>query len=126
MVWPRHCRGNHRASHQPGPGGAHRFRVITIDPRETAVLAGHRRPRRYAGTGFVADTVAVMDAGLARRGVVMGISDSGWFSLLITTLHPERALGVVVGRFLERRSWCRGQLRHSVYDLDEVPDSEEG
>jgi len=56
---------------------ARRFRVITIDPRGNGWSDRPEAPAAYAGTEFVADTVAVMDACDVDRAVIVGISCSG-------------------------------------------------
>jgi pimeloyl-ACP methyl ester carboxylesterase len=74
---------------------ARRSRVITIDPRGNGRSDRPQSPAAYTDTEFVADTVAVMDACGVDRAVIVGISTSGWISLLTAALHPERVLGVV-------------------------------
>src|SRR5215467_10178081 len=74
---------------------ARRFRVITIDPRGNGRSDRPQEAAAYADTEFVADTVAVMDACDVDRAVIVGISASGWLSLLMAALHPGRVLGVV-------------------------------
>ena len=104
---------------------ARRFRVITIDPRGNGRSDRPRSAAAYAQTEFVADTVAVMDACEVECAVVVGISSSGWTSLLMAALHPERVLGVVaiasgVPHLLPLPA------HRTVYDFDEVLDTEEG
>ena len=74
---------------------AHRFKVITIDPRGNGRSDRPQAAAAYADTEFVADTVAVMDACDVDRAVIVGVSYSGWLSLLTAALHAERVLGVV-------------------------------
>src|ERR1700685_1754132 len=74
---------------------ARRFRVITVDPRGNGRSDRPRAAAAYAQTEFVADTVAVMDACEVERAVMVGVSSSGWTSLLVAAVHPERVLGVV-------------------------------
>jgi pimeloyl-ACP methyl ester carboxylesterase/predicted glycosyltransferase len=104
---------------------ARRFRVITIDPRGNGRSDRPQAAASYAHTEFVADTVAVMDACEVERAVVVGISCSGWYSLLTAAMHPERVLGVVA-----IASWAPELLplpaHRAVYDFDEVLDTEEG
>jgi pimeloyl-ACP methyl ester carboxylesterase/predicted glycosyltransferase len=104
---------------------ARRFRVITIDPRGNGRSDRPQAAASYAHTEFVADTVAVMDACEVERAVVVGISCSGWYSLLTAALHPERVLGVVA-----IASWAPELLplpaHRAVYDFDAVLDTEEG
>jgi pimeloyl-ACP methyl ester carboxylesterase len=101
------------------------FRVITIDPRGNGRSDRPQSPAAYADTEFVADTVAVMDACDVERAVVVGISSSGWISLLMAALHPERVLGVVAVA-----SWAPELMpwppHRAVYDFEEVLDTEEG
>jgi pimeloyl-ACP methyl ester carboxylesterase len=104
---------------------ARRFRVITIDPRGNGRSDRPRSAAAYAQTEFVADTVAVMDACEVERAVMVGISSSGWTSLLMAAVHPERVLGVVaiasgVPHLLPLPA------HRTVYDFDEVLDTEEG
>jgi pimeloyl-ACP methyl ester carboxylesterase len=104
---------------------ARRFRVITIDPRGNGRSDRPQSPAAYADTEFVADTVAVMDACGVDRAVIVGISTSGWISLLTAALHPGRVLGVVAiaagGPGLGPWPAARAE-----YDFDEVLDTEEG
>jgi pimeloyl-ACP methyl ester carboxylesterase/predicted glycosyltransferase len=104
---------------------ARRFKVITIDPRGNGRSDRPTSAAAYAETEFVADTVAVMDACDVDRAVIVGISHSGWISLLTAALHAERVLGVVA-----IASWPPELVplaaHHSVYDFDEVLDTEEG
>ena len=104
---------------------ARRSRVITIDPRGNGRSDRPRSPAAYADTEFVADTVAVMDACDVDRAMIVGISTSGWISLLTAALHPERVLGVVAiaagGPGLGPLPAARAE-----YDFDEVLDTEEG
>jgi pimeloyl-ACP methyl ester carboxylesterase len=104
---------------------ARQSRVITIDPRGNGRSDRPQSPAAYADTEFVADTVAVMDACGIDRAVIVGISTSGWISLLTAALHPERVLGVVAiaagGPGLGSLSAARTE-----YDFDEVLDTEEG
>ena len=74
---------------------ARQFRVITIDPRGNGLSDRPQAVAAYAQTEFVADTVAVMDACRIERAVLVGASNSGWTSLLMAALHPDRVLGVV-------------------------------
>ena len=104
---------------------ARRFKVITIDPRGNGQSDRPQAVAAYAQTEFVADTVAVMDACQVDRAVIVGISSSGWTSLLMAALHPERVLGVVaIG------SGAPGLMplpaHRTVYDFDEVLDTDEG
>ncbi len=104
---------------------ARRFRVITIDPRGNGRSDRPQSPAAYADTEFVADTVAVMDACGVDRAVIVGISTSGWISLLTAALHPERVLGVVA---IAAGGPGLGPLpaARTEYDFDEVLDTEEG
>jgi pimeloyl-ACP methyl ester carboxylesterase/predicted glycosyltransferase len=104
---------------------ARRFRVITIDPRGNGRSDRPQAAAAYADTEFVADTVAVMDACGVDRAVIVGISNSGWTSLLVAALHPERVLGVVaIASWIpELMPWS---AHRPVYDFDEVLDTEEG
>ncbi|HTW04177.1 MAG TPA: alpha/beta fold hydrolase [Streptosporangiaceae bacterium] len=104
---------------------ARRFKVITIDPRGNGRSDRPEAAEAYAQTEFVADTVAVMDACDVDRAVVVGISSSGWTSLLMAALHPERVLGVVAiaASAPELVPW---PAHRTVYDFDEVLDTEEG
>jgi pimeloyl-ACP methyl ester carboxylesterase len=104
---------------------ARRSRVITIDPRGNGRSDRPQSPAAYADTEFVADTVAVMDACGIDRAVIVGISTSGWISLLTAALHPERVLGVVA---IAAGGPGLGPLpaARTEYDFDEVLDTEEG
>jgi pimeloyl-ACP methyl ester carboxylesterase/predicted glycosyltransferase len=104
---------------------ARRFRVITIDPRGNGRSGRPRAIAAYAQTEFVADTVAVMDACGVERAVLVGISSSGWTSLLMAALHPERVLGVVAIASAAPEVMPL-PARRTVYDFDEVLDTEEG
>jgi pimeloyl-ACP methyl ester carboxylesterase len=101
------------------------FKVITIDPRGNGRSDRPQAVAAHAQTEFVADTVAVMDACQVDRAVVVGISSSGWTSLLMGALHPERVLGVVA-----IASWAPELMplpaHRAVYDFDEVLDTDEG
>jgi pimeloyl-ACP methyl ester carboxylesterase len=104
---------------------ARRFKVITIDPRGNGRSDRPHAVEAYAQTEFVADTVAVMDACEVERAVIVGISSSGWTSLLMAVLHPERVLGVVaiasgVPELMPL------QAHRAVYDFDEVLATDEG
>jgi pimeloyl-ACP methyl ester carboxylesterase/predicted glycosyltransferase len=105
---------------------ARRFRVITIDPRGNGRSDRPQLAAAYADTEFVADTVAVMDACEVGQAVIVGISSSGWISLLMAALHPDRVLGVVaIG------SWAPDLVSSwpppwAAYDFDAVLDTEEG
>jgi len=107
------------------PWLARRFRVVTIDPRGNGRSDRPQEPAAYADTEFVADTVAVLDACGVERAVVVGLSSSGWVSLLMAASHPERVLGVVA-----IASWAPDLLpwpaHRAVYDFDAVLDTEEG
>src|SRR5580698_1198561 len=104
---------------------ARQFRVITIDPRGNGRSDRPQSPAAYTDTEFVADTVAVMDACGVDRAVIVGISTSGWISLLTAALHPERVLGVVA---IAAGGPGLGPLpaARTEYDFDEVLDTEEG
>ena len=104
---------------------ARRSRVITIDPRGNGRSDRPQSPAAYADTEFVANTVAVMDACDVDRAVIVGISTSGWISLLTAALHPERVLGVVA---IAAGGPGLGPLpaARTEYDFDEVLDTEEG
>jgi pimeloyl-ACP methyl ester carboxylesterase len=104
---------------------ARRFRVITIDPRGNGRSGRPQAAGAYAQTEFVADTIAVMDACRVEGAVVVGISSSGWTSLLTAALHPDRVLGVVaiasgVPELMPLPA------HRTVYDFDEILDTEEG
>lgn len=104
---------------------ARRFRVITIDPRGNGRSDRPQLAAAYADTEFVADTIAVMDACEVERAVVVGISSSGWISLLTAALHPDRVLGVVA--IAAGVPYLAPLPPHrAVYDFDEVLDTEEG
>jgi pimeloyl-ACP methyl ester carboxylesterase/predicted glycosyltransferase len=104
---------------------ARRFKVINIDPRGNGRSDRPTSAAAYAETEFVADTVAVMDACGVERAVVVGISNSGWTSLLMAALHPERVLGVVA-----IASWPPELVplaaHRTAYGFDEVLDTDEG
>ncbi len=104
---------------------ARQSRVITIDPRGNGRSDRPQSPAAYADTEFVADTVAVMDACGVDRAVIVGISTSGWISLLTAAWHPERVLGVVA---IAAGGPGLGPLpaARTEYDFDEVLDTEEG
>ena len=104
---------------------ARQFRVITIDPRGNGRSDRPQSPAAYTDTEFVANTVAVMDACGVDRAVIVGISTSGWISLLTAALHPERVLGVVA---IAAGGPGLGPLpaARTEYDFDEVLDTEEG
>jgi pimeloyl-ACP methyl ester carboxylesterase/predicted glycosyltransferase len=104
---------------------ARRFKVIAIDPRGNGRSDRPQAAEAYVQAEFVADTVAVMDACDVDRAVLVGISSSGWTSLLMAALHPERVLGVVaIGSFApELAPW---PAHRAEYDFDEVLDTEEG
>jgi pimeloyl-ACP methyl ester carboxylesterase len=104
---------------------ARSFRIITIDPRGNGRSDRPREATAYAQTEFVADTVAVMDACEVERAVVVGISSSGWTSLLMAALHPERVLGVVAIAPAAPHLLLLPAHR-TVYDFDEALDTEEG
>jgi pimeloyl-ACP methyl ester carboxylesterase/predicted glycosyltransferase len=104
---------------------ARRFKVITIDPRGNGRSDRPHAVEAYAQTEFVADTVAVMDACKVERAVIVGISSSGWTSLLMAVLHPERVLGVVA--IASGVPELMPLLAHrAVYDFDEVLATDEG
>ncbi len=104
---------------------ARRFRVITIDPRGNGRSDRPQAAEAYAQTEFVADTVAVMDACEVERAVIVGISSSGWISLLTAVLHPERVLGVVAVASAVPELMPLPAHR-AVYDFDEVLATDEG
>jgi pimeloyl-ACP methyl ester carboxylesterase len=104
---------------------ARRSRVITIDPRGNGRSDRPQSPAAYTDAEFVADTVAVMDACDVGRAVIVGISTSGWISLLTAALHPKRVLGVVaIAAFGPGLGPWPAAL--AEYDFDEVLDTEEG
>jgi pimeloyl-ACP methyl ester carboxylesterase len=104
---------------------ARRFRVINIDPRGNGRSDRPVSPAAYADTEFVADIVAVMDACDVDRAVIVGISDSGWISLLMAALHPERVLGVVaIAAAVPHLAPWPAAL--TEYDFDEMLDTDEG
>ena len=121
---PLHPVVHSRAWKAQVPYLARRFRVITVDPRGNGRSARPTTPAAYADTEFVADTVAVMDACGVDRAVIVGLSYSGWISLLTAALYPGRVLGVVaIGSF------APGLLpwpAHRSYDFNGVLDTEEG
>ena len=104
---------------------ARRFRVINIDPRGNGRSDRPQAAAAYAQTEFVADTVAVMDACHVDRAVIVGISSSGWTSLLTAALHPGRVLGVVAIASGAPELMPLPAHR-AFYDFDEVLDTEEG
>ena len=104
---------------------ARRSRVITIDPRGNGRSDRPQSPAAYTDAEFVADTVAVMDACDVGRAVIVGISTSGWISLLTAALRPERVLGVVaIAAFGPGLGPWPAAL--AEYDFDEVLDTEVG
>jgi pimeloyl-ACP methyl ester carboxylesterase len=104
---------------------AREFRVITIDPRGNGRSGRPQSPASYTDTEFVADTVAVMDACGVDRAVIVGISFSGWISLLTAAWHPDRVLGVVAiaAAAPEIGPWPAGRTE---YNFDEPLGTEEG
>jgi pimeloyl-ACP methyl ester carboxylesterase/predicted glycosyltransferase len=115
---------NSRAWKAQVPYLAGRFRVITIDPRGNGRSDRPQAPAAYVETEIVADTVAVMDACHVDRAVIVGISCSGWTSLMMAALHPERVLGVVaIASWVPHLPW---PAHRAVYDFDEILDTDEG
>jgi pimeloyl-ACP methyl ester carboxylesterase/predicted glycosyltransferase len=104
---------------------ARSFRVIAIDPRGNGRSSRPPSAAAYADTELVGDTVAVMDACDVDRAVVVGISSSGWISLLMAALHPGRVLGVVAIAPAAPHLLPLPPHR-AVYDFDEVLGTEEG
>jgi pimeloyl-ACP methyl ester carboxylesterase len=104
---------------------ARRFRVITIDPRGNGRSDRPQSPAAHTDAEFVADTVAVMDACGVDRAVIVGLSSSGWISLLTAAWHPDRVLGVVAiaAGVPELGPWPAARTE---YDFDEVLGTEEG
>jgi len=104
---------------------AREFRVITIDPRGNGRSGRPQSPASYTDTEFVADTVAVMDACGVDRAVIVGISFSGWISLLTAAWHPDRVLGVVAiaAAAPEIGPWPAGRTE---YNFDDSLGTEEG
>ena len=103
---------------------ARRFRVITIDPRGNGRSDRPQSPEAYADTEFVADTVAVMNACDVDRAVIVGISFSGWISLLTAALHPDRVGVVAIAAGVpELGPWPPARTE---YDYEEMLDTEEG
>jgi pimeloyl-ACP methyl ester carboxylesterase len=120
-VWPI---VNSRAWKAQVPYLARQFKVIAIDPRGHGRSDRPQTPAAYADTEFVADTVAVMDACHVDRAVIVGISASGWLSLLTAALYPERVLGVVA--IASSIPHVPLPAHRAVYEFDEVLDTDEG
>jgi pimeloyl-ACP methyl ester carboxylesterase len=101
------------------------FRVITIDPRGNGRSSRPQSAEAYADTEYVADTIAVMDACQVDRAVIVGLSTSGWFSLLIPALYPDRVLGAVaIAAAVPHLAPWPAAL--TEYDFDEMLDTDEG
>jgi len=120
-VWPI---VNSRAWKAQVPYLARQFKVIAIDPRGHGRSDRPQTPAAYADTELVADTVAVMDACHVGRAVIVGISASGWLSLLTAALYPERVLGVVA--IASPIPHLPLPAHRAVYEFDEVLDTDEG
>ncbi len=75
---------------------ARHFRVVTFDGRGNGRSDRPPGPPAYAGTEFVADAVAVLDATGTGQAVVAGLSMGAGYAMSLAALHPDRALGLVL------------------------------
>jgi pimeloyl-ACP methyl ester carboxylesterase len=74
---------------------ARRYRVITFDGRGNGRSDRPKTAEAYAAPEFAADAVAVMDATMTSRAVVLGLSMGAARTLLLASDHPERVAGAV-------------------------------
>ena len=92
---------------------AQHYRVITIDPRGNGRSDRPTDPAAYDDVAFVDDTIAVMNHLSVDRAVLVGICVSAWHALLVSSLHPDRVLGVVAVA-----PWIKDQTPPMPYRLE--------
>ena len=86
------------------PDLARHFRVVTFDGRGNGRSDRPLDPAAYAGSEFVADAIAVLDASGTERAVVAGLSMGAGYALQVAATHPERVAGRRPHRRQHRRS----------------------
>ena len=74
---------------------ARHFRVVTFDGRGNGQSDRPADSAAYAGTEFVADALAVLDASGTDRAIVAGFSMGAAYVLMLAADHPERVAGAV-------------------------------
>ncbi len=75
---------------------ARHFRVVTFDGRGNGRSDRPLDTSAYAGSEFVADAIAVLDASGTDRAVVAGMSMGAGYALQVAATHPERVLGAIL------------------------------
>ncbi len=73
---------------------AHRFRVLTFDPRGNGRSDRPQSAAAYSYWEFVEDGRAVLDATGTEAAVVAGLCDGGGWALMLGATHPERVRAV--------------------------------
>ena len=77
------------------PYFARHFRVLTLDGRGNGRSDRPRHPDAYREEEFAADALAVMDATLTNRAILVSLSRGAERSLLLAADHPDRIDGMV-------------------------------
>ncbi|HEX5722703.1 MAG TPA: alpha/beta hydrolase [Acidimicrobiia bacterium] len=72
------------------------FRVVAYDPRGNGRSDRPHDLAAYSWEEYVDDIFGVMDATGTDRAVLVGLSMSGYWSVLAATAHPERIQGIVL------------------------------
>lgn len=75
---------------------ARHFRVVTFDGRGNGRSDRPLVTEAYAGSAFIGDANAVLDASGTDRAVVAGLSMGGGYALQMAAVHPDRVLGAVM------------------------------
>jgi len=74
---------------------ARHFRVLTMDGLGNGRSDRCRDPKRYAPKEFAQDCLAVMDATVTERAVMVSLSTGAQYQLELARLAPERVAGAV-------------------------------
>jgi pimeloyl-ACP methyl ester carboxylesterase len=102
---------------------ARHFRVVTFDGRGNGRSDRPAHAGAYAGSQFVADAIAVLDASGTDRAVVAGMSMGAGYALQLAGTYPSRVLGLV---FIGPTLNLDGPDHGPKADFDVVLDSDEG
>ena len=97
------------------PDLARHFRVVTFDGRGNGRSDRPLDTAAYAGSEFVGDAIAVLDASGTEQAVVAGLSMGAGYALQVAATHPERVLGaVLIGASIDRRRPGRRRTRAPI------------
>ncbi len=87
---------NARDFEELAPHLAQRYRVLCVDLRGRGLSAYAKDPMTYVPTTYVRDVIALLKAERLRRVALIGTSLGGIVSTALTSIMPQRVLGVIV------------------------------